>query len=81
MPHTHNFYIILFIIYFAEEQWKLLCSLTNKYYILTTWGIFWPVVSIRHPDDLEVIKEIQKKFSVNIMVSLIRLTCILQENF
>ncbi|XP_029157491.1 cytochrome P450 4C1-like [Nylanderia fulva] len=42
----------------VEEQWKLLCTLTcmPEYYpIFKLWLMFYPVVSIRHPDDLETI--------------------------
>ncbi|XP_070169743.1 cytochrome P450 4C1-like [Polyergus mexicanus] len=40
----------------AEEQWKLLCSLSDKYYpICKVWMFFTCIVSIRHPDDLEMI--------------------------
>ncbi|XP_024873026.1 cytochrome P450 4C1-like [Temnothorax curvispinosus] len=39
-----------------EEQWKLLITIPDKYYpILKVWCFFTPVVSIRHPDDLETI--------------------------
>ncbi|GAB1862297.1 Cytochrome P450 4C1 [Camponotus japonicus] len=39
-----------------DMLWKLLCTLTDKYYpILKIWAFFIPVVSIRHPDDLEII--------------------------
>ncbi|XP_070168058.1 cytochrome P450 4C1-like [Polyergus mexicanus] len=44
----------------AEEQWKLMCNLSNKYYPIFKLRIFFMyVVAIRHPNDLEVIKEIQ----------------------
>lgn len=45
------------LIYFSEEQWKWLYFILDKYYpIARLWGFFRPFVSIRHPDDMEVIK-------------------------
>ena len=42
--------------YFLEEQWRLMYNITNEYYpILKIWAFQIPIVSIRHPDDLEVI--------------------------
>ncbi|XP_072761683.1 cytochrome P450 4C1-like [Anoplolepis gracilipes] len=39
-----------------EEQMKLFIKLSNDYYpIGKIWGVFIPVVGIRHPDDLETI--------------------------
>ncbi|EFN72810.1 Cytochrome P450 4C1 [Camponotus floridanus] len=54
------------------EQWKLLCTLCDKYYpILKVWGLFEFTVSIRHPDDLEKIlsstKHIDKSRTYNIL--------------
>jgi len=44
-------------IHILEEQWKLLITICDQYYpILKIWGFFTPVVSICHPDDLEVTK-------------------------
>ncbi|XP_072761637.1 cytochrome P450 4C1-like isoform X1 [Anoplolepis gracilipes] len=40
----------------AEKLMKLLFKVTNKYYpILKIWLFFMPIVSIRHPDDVETI--------------------------
>ncbi|XP_071581886.1 cytochrome P450 4C1-like, partial [Temnothorax nylanderi] len=52
---------------FLEELWEQLVTLANQYYpILKFWEFILPVVSIRHPDDLEIIlsstKHIQKSF-------------------
>ncbi|XP_011706007.1 PREDICTED: cytochrome P450 4C1-like [Wasmannia auropunctata] len=49
-----------------EEQWNTLITLINKYYpIFKFWAFFVPIVSIRHPDDLETIlsskKHMEKK--------------------
>ncbi|XP_071578155.1 cytochrome P450 4C1-like isoform X2 [Temnothorax nylanderi] len=39
-----------------EEQWKIVITLTNEFYpIAKAWGFFFPVISIRHPNDLETI--------------------------
>lgn len=39
-----------------EKLWKLLVSITDQYYpFFKIWGFFTPIVSIRHPDDLEEI--------------------------
>ncbi|XP_070168003.1 cytochrome P450 4C1-like [Polyergus mexicanus] len=44
----------------AEEQWKLMCNLSNKYYPIFKFRTFFMYgVAILHPNDLEVIKEIQ----------------------
>ncbi|CAL1684726.1 unnamed protein product [Lasius platythorax] len=50
-----------------ENLWKLLCTLSDKYYsIFKFWLFFTPIILIRHPDDLEVIlsnkKYIEKSF-------------------
>ncbi|XP_011705834.1 PREDICTED: cytochrome P450 4C1-like, partial [Wasmannia auropunctata] len=50
-----------------EEIWKFVVDLPNQYYpILKGWQFFVPLVSIRHPDDLETIlsstKHIQKSW-------------------
>ncbi|XP_077274027.1 cytochrome P450 4C1-like isoform X2 [Temnothorax americanus] len=50
-----------------EKLWEQLVTLANQYYpILKFWEFILPVVSIRHPDDLETIlsstKHIQKSF-------------------
>ncbi|XP_070169770.1 cytochrome P450 4C1-like isoform X2 [Polyergus mexicanus] len=40
----------------AEEQWKLMCNLSNKYYPIFKFRIFFIYsVAIRHPNDLETI--------------------------
>ncbi|EFN68668.1 Cytochrome P450 4C1 [Camponotus floridanus] len=40
----------------AEEQWKIICTLLDKYYpIFNIWGCFLFAVVIRHPDDLKTI--------------------------
>ncbi|XP_025266600.1 cytochrome P450 4C1-like [Camponotus floridanus] len=56
----------------AVEQWKVFCTLTDKYYpILKVWGLHEFAVSIRHPDDLEKIlsstKHIEKSRLYNIL--------------
>ncbi|TGZ38590.1 hypothetical protein DBV15_11251, partial [Temnothorax longispinosus] len=39
-----------------QEQWKLLCTKTDEFYPITKiWLIFFPAISIRHPNDLETI--------------------------
>ncbi|XP_011706454.1 PREDICTED: cytochrome P450 4C1-like [Wasmannia auropunctata] len=46
-----------------EEIWKLVVELQDQYYpIVKGWQLFYPLVCIRHPDDLEVIKN--KRYSV-----------------
>ncbi|XP_072761631.1 cytochrome P450 4C1-like [Anoplolepis gracilipes] len=55
-----------------EEHMKLLFKLTDNYYpIFKVWGIFIPVVSIRHPDDLETIlsnmKHIEKSLGYDML--------------
>ncbi|XP_050451715.1 cytochrome P450 4C1-like [Cataglyphis hispanica] len=55
-----------------EEQWKLLHSILDKYYpIARIWGFFRPLVSIRHPDDMETIlsstKHIEKSIIYNVL--------------
>jgi len=48
--HTIHMHIL-------EKQWKLLISITDQYYpIFKNWAFFMPIVSICHPDDLEVTK-------------------------
>lgn len=43
--------------YLLEKLWWFLRTVTDEYYpILKIWCGFTPVVSIRHPDDLEVCK-------------------------
>ncbi|XP_025266593.1 cytochrome P450 4C1-like [Camponotus floridanus] len=56
----------------AVEQWKLLCTLCDKYYpIMKLWGLHYFIVSIRHPDDLEKIlsstKHIDKSRLYNLL--------------
>lgn len=52
-----SIFIIYLYTYFSEEQWKVMHSMLDKYYPITKiWSFFIPVVSIRHPDDLQVIK-------------------------
>ncbi|XP_070167211.1 cytochrome P450 4C1-like [Polyergus mexicanus] len=47
----------------AEEQWKLKCSLSDKYYpIFKIWIFVTNGVSIRHPDDLKTILSSTKCF-------------------
>ncbi|XP_025264314.1 cytochrome P450 4C1 isoform X2 [Camponotus floridanus] len=50
-----------------EENWKLLCTLSNEYYpIFKVWSFSIFMVFIRHPDDLETIlsntNHIEKSF-------------------
>jgi len=50
-------YIMDFYNGFLEEQWKFLITQLDQYYpIFKVWAIFRPFVSIRHPDDLKVMK-------------------------
>ncbi|XP_071576478.1 cytochrome P450 4C1-like [Temnothorax nylanderi] len=63
---------ILDYILSREKQWKLLVALSNQYYpIFKFWAFFVPIVSIRHPDDLEAIlgstKHIEKSFLYDIL--------------
>lgn len=52
-------FVAIFTIH-SEELWNLLCNLSDKYYpIMRVWAVFIPVIIIRHPDDVEVKKEIQ----------------------
>ncbi|TGZ39743.1 Cytochrome P450 4C1 [Temnothorax longispinosus] len=40
----------------SEEQWKLLVTITDEFYpILKIWLFFFPIISVRHPNDLETI--------------------------
>ena len=48
--------------HFSEDLWKLLKILSAKYSVWKMWSFFEYVVSIRHPDDLEVIKHCPTKF-------------------
>ncbi|XP_011705709.1 PREDICTED: cytochrome P450 4C1-like, partial [Wasmannia auropunctata] len=55
-----------------EKQWKFLTTHTNQYYpILKIWAFSLPVVSIRHPDDLQTIlsstKHIEKELIFNVL--------------
>ncbi|XP_029157489.1 cytochrome P450 4C1-like isoform X1 [Nylanderia fulva] len=55
----------------AEDQWKLLCTIPSmpEYYpILKVWIMFHPIVSIRHPDDLETILSGTKHMQKNNIV-------------
>jgi len=48
---------ITHIMDFLEKQWKFLITLLDQYYpIFKVWAISRPIVSIRHPDDLKVMK-------------------------
>ncbi|KAL6420526.1 hypothetical protein ACFW04_012015 [Cataglyphis niger] len=48
----------------AEKQWKLLCSLSDKYYpICKVWMFCTYIVSIRHPDDIKTILSSDSKTS------------------
>ncbi|XP_071571005.1 cytochrome P450 4C1-like isoform X2 [Temnothorax nylanderi] len=39
-----------------KEQWKLLFTITDEFYpILKIWLFFFPIISVRHPNDLETI--------------------------
>ncbi|XP_072762553.1 uncharacterized protein [Anoplolepis gracilipes] len=56
----------------VEELWKFLCSIPNEYYpIFKFWVFAIPVVSVRHPDDLETIlsstKHIEKSMTYNLL--------------
>lgn len=52
-------YIYIYsLVHFAENVWKSLIMWSDKYYsIYKLWLIFTPVVFVRHPDDLKVIKK------------------------
>ncbi|XP_071576723.1 cytochrome P450 4C1-like isoform X2 [Temnothorax nylanderi] len=55
-----------------EELWKRMVTSANQYYpIYKIWGFFVPIVSIRHPDDLETIlsstKHIEKSFLYDVL--------------
>ncbi|XP_071646079.1 cytochrome P450 4C1-like [Temnothorax longispinosus] len=55
-----------------EEQWKLLITLTDEFYpIIKFWGFFFPLISIRHPNDLETIlsstKHIEKSLIYDVL--------------
>jgi len=51
-----SIYIYIYI-HFLEALWKRIITLTNKYYpICIIWAFFVPIVSIRHPDDIKVMK-------------------------
>ncbi|XP_011065179.1 PREDICTED: cytochrome P450 4C1-like isoform X3 [Acromyrmex echinatior] len=62
----------LYVLFGSRETlWKRMITLSNRYYpIYKIWGFFVPVISIRHPDDLETIlsnpKYIKKTFMYNI---------------
>ncbi|GAB1866375.1 Cytochrome P450 4C1 [Camponotus japonicus] len=56
----------------AEEQWKWMHTTFDKYYPITKlWAFFRPIVSIRHPDDLEIIlsstKHIEKSKTYDLL--------------
>uniref|UniRef100_UPI003B6372B6 uncharacterized LOC105567836 n=1 Tax=Vollenhovia emeryi TaxID=411798 RepID=UPI003B6372B6 len=48
-------HIHLFAFSSSEELWKTYVEITDQYSILKVWVFLSSVVSIRHPDDLEVI--------------------------
>ncbi|XP_071578166.1 cytochrome P450 4C1-like isoform X3 [Temnothorax nylanderi] len=55
-----------------KEQWKFLISLTDEFYpIGKVWGFFFPIISIRHPNDLETIlsstKHIEKSLLYDVL--------------
>ncbi|XP_011858609.1 PREDICTED: cytochrome P450 4C1-like isoform X2 [Vollenhovia emeryi] len=51
-----------------EKLWHLLISLSTQYYpIFKYWQIFFPIVSIRHPDDLETILSSPKHIEKSIL--------------
>ncbi|KAG5306909.1 CP4C1 protein, partial [Acromyrmex insinuator] len=45
----------LLLLISREDLWKLLKILSNKYSVFKLWSFFEYIVSIRHPDDLEII--------------------------
>lgn len=48
----------------SDILWNRLINYTDQYYsIMKVWLLFTPIVSIRHPDDLEVIKYKKKKLN------------------
>ncbi|XP_011858681.1 PREDICTED: cytochrome P450 4C1-like [Vollenhovia emeryi] len=55
-----------------EKLWKLLVSLPNQYYpILKLWELFFPIVHVRHPDDLEVILSSTKHIEKSILYDIL----------
>ncbi|XP_024891880.1 cytochrome P450 4C1-like [Temnothorax curvispinosus] len=55
-----------------KEQWKFLFTLTDEFYpIGKVWGFFFPIISIRHPNDLETIlsstKHIEKSLLYDVL--------------
>ncbi|XP_011705271.1 PREDICTED: cytochrome P450 4C1-like [Wasmannia auropunctata] len=68
---------VKFIGYSREEQWKFLMNQFDQYYpIFKIWGIYFPVVFIRHPDDLKIIlsspKHINKSMLYDILYPWLR---------
>ncbi|KAL6262130.1 hypothetical protein P5V15_007230 [Pogonomyrmex californicus] len=56
-----------------EDLWKLLMTYQDQYYpILKMWNFFLPIISIRHPDDMEAIlnntKHIDKSMIYDILL-------------
>ncbi|XP_071571012.1 cytochrome P450 4C1-like isoform X1 [Temnothorax nylanderi] len=55
-----------------EEQWKLLVTITDEFYpIFKIWFFFFPIISVRHPNDLETIlsstKHIEKSLLYDVL--------------
>lgn len=55
-----------------EEQWKALINLIDQYNpICKFWAFFLPVVFIRHPDDLQVMK-----YKLNLIIFIVYILAI-----
>ncbi|XP_011705881.1 PREDICTED: cytochrome P450 4C1-like [Wasmannia auropunctata] len=66
-PITENFLNLLS--YSREEQLKFVMNLHDQYYpIYKIWGIYFPIVFIRHPDDLKTILSSPKHISKKTMI-------------
>ncbi|EGI58147.1 Cytochrome P450 4C1 [Acromyrmex echinatior] len=56
-----------------ENLWKRLITITDKYYpICKIWTFFIPIVSIRDPDDMEVILNNMKHINKSIIYDVLR---------
>ncbi|XP_025266468.1 cytochrome P450 4C1-like isoform X1 [Camponotus floridanus] len=59
--------------YVSQEQiWKFYCEIDNQYYpVFKLWGFFTFFISIRHPDDLEIILSSNKYIEKNHVYNLL----------
>jgi len=54
------------IMHFLEKQWNIMIAQHDQYYpIFKLWALFRPVVFIRHPDDVKVIKYLKNLIFYN----------------